>query len=109
VDFCKLIEDYDDGRLRQQLDEYLSQLIDGAHTHGTDGHLVLKLKLKKDGDRAVVTPSVDAKIPQAPPASCLFFFDKSGTAITRDNPRQLNLRDLSPQRMRDEEKGQDDV
>jgi len=102
VDFLKLIENYDDGRLRQHLDEQLSQLVDGAHTHGTDGHLTLKIKLRKDSDRAVVTPIVDSKIPQAAPASCLFFFDRSGTAITRDNPRQLNLRDLEPQRVREE-------
>ena len=103
MDFTELVTDLDHGRVHQQLSEQLALIIDGVQTHGTAGQLVLKLSVHKEGDRAVVTPVVASKIPAEPPAPTLFFFGKEG--LTREDTRQLTLRDLRPQAVKEVTRG----
>ena len=101
MDFTELVTDLDHGRTHQQLSELLAHIIDGVQVHGTAGELVLKLGIKKVGDRAVVTPTITSKVPHEPVAETMFWFAREGGALTRDNERQLQLRDLRPQAVRE--------
>ena len=104
MDFTDFLTDLDHGRLHQQLGEQLEHVIDGVQTHGSAGSVTLKLTVTKEGDRAMVTPKLDVKVPHEPPAPTLFFFAREG-GLTREDPRQLALRDLRPQAVREVDHG----
>ena len=92
--FFELIDQLDAGRVRQQIDELLEDVISGVNLHGIDGEVVVKLKVKKEGGRAVVVPDVKAKVPREPLGATLMHFD--GAKLMRENPLQAKL-DLRPQ------------
>ena len=99
--FSKFVEDYDDGRLDEQLAEQWQRVIDGCNVHGNPGEITLKFAVRKEGDRAIVVPKVAAKIPMETPAGTLHWFCDNGGPLRRENPRQMKLRALEPQKPRD--------
>ena len=91
--FFELIDQLDSGRVRQQIDELLDDLIEAVNLHGIDGELVVKLKVTKEGGRAIVVPDVKAKVPREPLGATLMHCD--GEKLRRENPLQAKL-DLRP-------------
>lgn len=93
--YFDLIDQLDTGRVRQQIDELLEEVIQGVNIHGVDGEIVVKLKVKKEGGRAVVVPDVKAKVPREPLGASIMHFD--GSKLRRENPLQAKL-DLRPRK-----------
>lgn len=85
----ELIESLDGGRVGEQLGEVIEEAVGAVEIHGGKAEIALKLTVVHAGNRAVVTPKIDAKIPREALGETQLWFD-NGT-LRRENPRQVNL------------------
>ncbi len=92
-DFGDFITDLAHGAVNQRLTEKLLEIADAVCETHNAGELILKLKIKEDGGMAVVTAAISTKKPEKAVAGTLFFFGPGG-ALTREDPRQLRLKQI---------------
>lgn len=97
IDIGEFLAELDAGRVYHVLGDQMGRVVDLVQTHGGKGELTLKLSLTKEGDRAVCEAKIDTKAPHEPVGATLFFFGRDG-GLTREDPRQLSLRELAPQK-----------
>lgn len=69
-------------------------MIGAVYETGKVGTLTVKVNVKKEGTQAVAHCDITAKLPEPPLPGTMFFFDKEGKSIQRDDPRQLTLKSL---------------
>jgi len=101
-DFTEWLVDLDHGRVVQRLSEKLMVLGSAVQETGLAGTITIKIKLEKEGEMAKADVQVKAEIPEHPMHGSLFFFGKMGS-LHRDDPRQLQLRDLAPPKNKEKE------
>lgn len=97
TDFTDVITDLAHGQVNQQLTDGLSEVLKAVRETGKKGELTLKLTVTCVNENAVVGAEWNTKLPKPGAPTTMFFFDgEDGTAITREDPRQLALRQLAP-------------
>lgn len=106
MNFQQFLEDVDGGKAIQVCGEEMTKIVDSVQLGGGEGVLTITVKVKKhDGERAKIETKVASKIPTAPISMTTFFFHNKpdgDTSLTRDNPRQLKLKELPPQKRKDQ-------
>jgi len=98
-DFAEFITDLDGGRVNQQLGEELRHIAEEVERTGQVGELNVKFKIKREGNMCAVTIESKNKVPKDPMHGSLFYFGADGE-LHREDPRQLKLRELPQQRVR---------
>jgi hypothetical protein len=96
VDFSAFVTDLANGQVNQRLSEQLSKLVEGVEDTHQKGTLTVTFTVSEEGRQIKVDAKCEAKMPQHPLHGTLFFPvpDKPGE-ITRDDIRQLKLRNLA--------------
>ena len=95
-DIVKLLREHDRGRLSEQLERQLHQVIQAVTKHGKKGSLTLKLSFSPEEDedgtveRVDVKPDISLVIPQPGSPTKGYFTTKNG-GLSRTHPNQLTL------------------
>lgn len=95
-----LLEELDNGRVLERLSEEVREITEAVVETGETGALTIKLSISREAHHAVVDVSSVPKVPKHPMHGTLMFFDGKG-GLTREDPRQLKLRNLNEPRVHD--------
>jgi hypothetical protein len=90
-DFQDVLTDVGDGTLHAQLTEKLPEVVRAVTATKKAGKIVLTLDVRCENNMVVVKGGVKATLPQPTIDATMFYADDAGN-ITRDNPRQLQLK-----------------
>lgn len=101
MDFAKFITDLDHGAVHQRLGEELETVVQGVHDVGGTGKLTVTFTVKKEGRMAAVTVSSSHKAPREPMHGTLFHFSAQGADLSREDPRQLKMKTIAAQELKD--------
>ena len=93
TDFTDLLTELDNGRALQRISEEIAEVVDAVQEHKKAGEVTIKLKFVPEGKMAVVSVQTTAKKPMEPYRSTIFFHGEAGS-LHREDPKQLNLRNL---------------
>lgn len=93
-DFAEILCELDGGSVNHKLSEKLLEIATAVEETGKEGVIKIELKVTKESDRAVVACKVEAKKPEHGNMPTLFFFN--GGALSREDARQLRLRNIAP-------------
>ena len=90
----EVLRTVDKGNLLHDLEDALSQVVQGILEHGKKGEISLKMSLSHDRqtDTMKIIAEVKKKVPVKDKRGSLFFVTPGGT-LTRDNPRQREMFD----------------
>lgn len=89
--FTDVIGDLAGGQAAEELTDKLTEVVQGVMDAGKVGDLTLKVKVKPNGERAVLTTyEIKANTPE-PAKRETVFFCTSGGDLLRDNPDQSKL------------------
>lgn len=99
LDFAEVITDLDHGRVNAELGRKLAKIVEAVEKTGKEGKLTLQIKVKKEGEMCMVHVEATSKRPEHPMMPSLFFFGEDGR-ITREDPRQLTLREIQSPKLR---------
>lgn len=90
--FFDSVYEVDDGRLCQELDEKLSEVIAGVLMTGNKGKICLELNVKRKGmaNQLQIDTAIKTTVPQRDMPSKIVFADSDGN-IYRDDPNQGQL------------------
>lgn len=94
ADFATFVVDLSHGEVNSALSDKLEKLIAAVHDTGKPGRLTVKVTIKKEGTMAVAYCEATEKLPEADLPGTMFFFDKSGKSLQREDPRQLSLKEV---------------
>lgn len=100
LDFAEFITDLDHGRVNQQLGDELQHIAEEVERTGQSGELTIRLKVKREGTMCAITIDSKNKVPKDPMHGSLFYFGSDGQ-LHREDPRQMRLRNLKDQPVRD--------
>lgn len=91
-DFISTLVDIDDGRVNEQLDRGIREVVRACQTTAKSGGVTLQITVKPSGNgQAYLSAAVKLKVPQpATMPTCFFATDDGG--LTREDPKQLKLR-----------------
>jgi phosphoserine phosphatase len=93
MSFLTTLQQIREGALLQQLSDELQDVITSVVDHEKAGALQLTLKVKPNGDRAVIiSSSVKATQAKASVGDAVFYADTGGT-LHRSDPRQGDIED----------------
>lgn len=91
-DFQDILTDLDDGKVHEQLQKQLQQLVKAVMETGCKGNLALTLNVKRENrGMVVVTAEVKTKLPQKATEATVFWPTEEG-GLSRENPRQPTLK-----------------
>jgi hypothetical protein len=92
-EFVSVLSDLSDGEVNIELTRQLARVVKGCREANRTGAVMLRLSVKPVGDSVMIKADVSAKIPAAAANETVFFAGENG-ALTREDPRQLELRNL---------------
>ncbi len=100
--FVDVLQEMDHGKVAADLSDKLTELVAAVKTHGRKGSLSLKIdvdprKQKQEGfeiEHLEVRVDIVLKAPDASHPASLFFVT-AGANLTRRNPRQADLEDVT--------------
>lgn len=93
MSFIGTLQQIRDGETLARLNDEMLDVVDKVHETGKSGSVTLTLTFKKNGEGAVtISPAVKAKKPEQPLGDALFFVSGGG-ALSRRNPRQMDIED----------------
>lgn len=98
--FADVLGHLEGGVAFDELNDNLTEVVNGVMLHRKVGEITLGLKIKPNGERAVsVEAAIKTKAPRAARGVTTFFADQGGNLLRRD-PRQqeLPLREAAPAR-----------
>ena len=87
----QLIREADRGKLLDDFEGALAEIVAAIEQHDGTGDITIKLKLKKKGDAYLIGSELKFSAPTPPRVEALFFFDDEEGELTRSNPRQPQL------------------
>lgn len=96
ADVTDVLHELDSGTVHQQLDDMLHEVVRAVQDTKKAGSVSLKIdvKLNERGTMLVVKGTVSSKIPRTAAESTLFFGTEHGD-LSRDDPKQMNLRNIT--------------
>lgn len=89
--FTQLVRETDRGRLLDDCEEALGNIIEAIEDIGGSGTITLKFKVRKKGDAFIVGGQVDHTQPKKERVDAMFFFDTEKGGLTQKDPRQPDL------------------
>lgn len=92
--FTDVLEDLDEGKVIAQCTKFIRDLAKQVADTGKAGSLTLKIKAKLDGRIIVLTAEPKVTLPQAATGSTFFYLTEGSGDLTRDDPKQPQLRGL---------------
>lgn len=92
-DFQDILTDLDDGRLHEECAHQLREVVRAVGHTQQKGALTLRLEIKPEGRKCVVTAKVTPTMPAQKQGLTIFFADEGGT-LRKEDPRQLPLRHI---------------
>lgn len=98
TDLTELLTDLDYGKVHQRLSEELSELVGAVEEFGKPGEMMIKLKVRPEGQMALVSVESTVKAPKEPFNASMFYYGENGS-LHREDPRQMNLRGLEPPKL----------
>ncbi len=93
-DFSALLLDCDHGKVNERLGEQLQKLVEAVNVTGKNGSISIKVTVSKEGPMVQVDVGSSVKTPQPRMMGTLFHIGKD-SLLTRDNPKQMILKDLA--------------
>lgn len=92
-EFTEVLEDLAHGAVVERLTDRLGEIVHAVKETGSPGMLTLKIKVKRTGEHAAISADISCRKPELGMPETSFFFGRGG-GLTREDPRQLELRDL---------------
>ena len=94
MDILQFLQTIRAGGVLADMDEAMRDVIKGVDEAGKTGSLTLKISFAPSGDGQIMARDVISKVvPELPKRDTLFFFDGNFRPC-RNDPRQLELREL---------------
>ena len=91
-----ILDDVDDGRLREELQSALPELIKSVQRTKKKGTLTLTLDVSVgNGTTVLVSPKLTVKSPRGVVSGAVFYADDEGN-LSKSDPRQLPLKNVTP-------------
>lgn len=87
----QIIREADRGRLLQDGDKVLEEIVHAITAYGGTGEISIKMKIKAKGDAFPIATELKYSVPQPPRTEALFFFDQENGELSRRDPRQPDL------------------
>lgn len=89
--FADVLRSLGSGQTYDDLGTKLTEIVQAVMESHKSGELVLKLKIKANGEQSVIiTDEIKQRIPEKARGETLFFTTAAGT-LMRDDPRQSKL------------------
>ncbi|MBU0572055.1 MAG: hypothetical protein KJ995_08260 [Candidatus Omnitrophica bacterium] len=100
--FSDFLKDLDHGRVDEALSEQLEAVTSAVQETAQPGSVTLTLSISKEGMHAAVNVKSQQKIPTHPMHGTLFYWDdKNPGRLRRDDPRQLQIKELAPRELKE--------
>jgi uncharacterized protein (DUF849 family) len=95
--FQDVLTDLHDGQVHEQLTETLAEVVQAVMKAKKAGALTLTLHVKTEGgSQAIIKADIKTRLPRPATEATPFYTLKDG-GLTREDPRQLNLRSVKNQ------------
>lgn len=89
--FADVLRDLSGGQTYEELGSRLTEIVQAVMEHRKGGELVIKLKVKPNGESSVmITDEIKSKVPEGARGETLFFATMGGSLV-REDPRQEKL------------------
>jgi hypothetical protein len=93
-DFSALFEELDYGQVNVNASAQLAELVQAVRETGEAGKLVITLTVGQEGTMCVIKSNIKTTVPRPNAAPSMFFYGKEPGEITRNDPRQMELRSV---------------
>lgn len=94
-DFATFLMDLAHGEVNRELSERLEAVVKSVNETNKSGSLTIKISIVKEGTMAVTKVDCKTKLPEEDMPGTMFFFSMDGHTLTREDERQLTLRELA--------------
>lgn len=94
LNFLTFLQTFRRGRLVQDADDYLSEIVEAVQETGGTGKLVLELPVKMNkGGQLEITPRIKIDKPRPSVGTGVYFATPEGR-LSRTDPAQMDIEDL---------------